>query len=248
MNAASKFNLPHFRLAKAKRIDPNLLLKSSKDELGALFLALSTVLNDMKGMIWLDQLLIDNLPNKSDPIETPGQWHGMQEQVTKYLLGIVHEFLVLLKKKRQLIESDDFESLVRRLPRQGRKKWRTLVRVALSKGSVQNDSFARSLARIRNNLSFHYHDPQTLAKGYLAHFDNTTNDETQVHAFISHGRNMALSRYYYADAAVEKAIEFILDSRPGARETHKIIEDINLALSGLILAFIESRDPSFNSR
>jgi len=242
-----KFGLPHFGLAKAKSLDPNLLVRSKTDEMGAVFLAFSSVLNDVKGVMWLDAVLLDSRPDDSTPDEMRGQWHGIHGQVTKYILGIVHEFVVLIKKKRDLVLSDEMEGYVRMLPKPARKKWRTVVEVALATGGDTGGDIAGYLARVRNNLSFHYYDPKTLAKEFLDHFDKDSDDPRYSQAFISNGLTMAASRYYYADAAVESAIQAIFGSDDVNRHIRQLIEDINGSVSGMILAFIQTREREAHS-
>ena len=216
--------------------------------MGAIFLAFSSVLNDVKGVLWLDAVLLDSRPDDSTSDEMKGQWHGIQQQVTKYVLGIIHEFLVLLKKKRELIESDEMEGYVRMLRKPARKRWRTVVQVAMGESGTDRTELSGYLARVRNNLSFHYYDPKTLAQGFLEHFGTDSEDPRYLSAFISHGPTMAASRYYYADAAVESAIELIFGSDDVNKHIRRLIEDINGSVSGLIMAFIQAREREGHSR
>ena len=52
--------------------------------MGAIFLAFSSVLNDVKGVLWLDAVLLDSRPDDSTSDEMKGQWHGIQQQVTSF--------------------------------------------------------------------------------------------------------------------------------------------------------------------
>lgn len=243
-----RFGLPHFNLAKARAYDPQLLLKSASDEMGSIFLAFASVLNDLKGVLWLDQVLLDSKPDEETIDEVSGQWHGMHELVTKYILGIVHEFLVVLQKNKDLVLSDEMEGYVRMLPKAARKKWRTLVRIAHGERSRRDDELSKYLARVRHNLSFHYYDPKTLARGYIAHFSSDSDDPRYQKAFLSHGSTMASTRYYYADAAVESAIEVIFESDRVNTEIKLLVDDISGSVSGLILAFIQMRERDAHSR
>lgn len=242
------FGLPHFNLAEARTLDPHLLLKSAKDEMGAIFLAFALVLNDFKGILWFDQVLLDSKPDEETVDEVSGQWHGMHEFVTKFILGLVHEFLVALQKNKDLVLSDEMEGYVRMLPKPARKKWRTLVRIAHGERSRRGDKLSSYLARVRNNLSFHYYDPKMLAKGFVAHFSTESDDPRYQKAFFSHGATMASTRYYYADAAVESAIEEIFESDRVNPEIKQLVEDISGSVSGLILTFIQMREREAHSR
>jgi len=241
------FGLPHFGLAKAERLDPKIFVKSEDDQLGSFMLALAVVYNDIKSLVWFDQLLLDHEPNKSTPIEKDGQWHGLQEILTKYILGVLHELFKLIKENQDQVSSEEMAEVVKSLRPNVRRKWNTLVTISIDSSKSETGRFAKSLARVRNNISFHYYDPTTLIKGYLAHFSEDSEDEKRRFAFMSYGKNMAETRFYYADAAVERALELILIEYDAEKATKHTLEDVNQALSGLILRFSEMRNVDSNS-
>ena len=71
-----------------------------------------------------------------------------------------------------------------------------------------DNKLAKDLMIVRNKISFHY-DPKAISKGYDFFYKNI---KKMVNAYISRGRNMSESRFYFADAAAESYMQFLYDT------------------------------------
>ena len=102
-------------------------------------------------------------------------------------------------------------------------------------------SIGKMFLRIRHKMTFHY-DAKEIMRGYSNHFFN--GEKIKEQAFISTGVNMAQSRYYFADAAVQNYINLILDGMEKQKFQQEIIDvmhKISEAFSQLVDRFIQKR-------
>lgn len=233
-------DLPHFALAPATKHDPEQLLKPG-DKVGAFLLALAVIFNDLKGLVWFHHVLTDQRPNESTILEHRGQWYGMGQQITKYAVAVVHELFELIRKRRALLYEDEIQSLTDSMPPQLGKMWATLVSVAMSDDDSVDGEFARTLRDIRNNLSHHYYDPRRLVAGYHEHFGAESEDPTQNFAYVSFGKNMAETRFYYGDAAVMAGLERLKRKADFDERMRDTLDQVSLTLSDLVYRFVQSR-------
>ena len=63
-----------------------------------------------------------------------------------------------------------------------------------------------AVMKIRNSIAYHYYQPKKLVQGYKKHFLESPRSEHNALAYSSFGKNMEESRFYFADAAAERAV------------------------------------------
>jgi hypothetical protein len=223
-------------------IRPDAILTPGKnDELEEFFLALALVFNDLKTAVLLQATLPrDPTGEKIGP--HVGQRGGIASHLDRLAAAIVHELLKLIAGSQKVLEDRRFIDLVGKVPSECAQMWRTLVDHA--SGATPASSV---LCMIRNNAAFHYNQPKALAQGFRAWFfddDKIPQNET---AYISIGQDMDATRFYFADAAVQRSLP-VLGARKGVSNVHAIIADFvrktNFALAALIRQYLYSRDPS----
>jgi hypothetical protein len=209
--------------------------------MGAFFLTLALAFNDLKTLVWTQHLLVQGKPPPwewDDPTPRNGQINGMLVHLSRYGIGLLEELRVFLRNNRSLVESADFQQLP--FTAAGRKSWDNLCALAFG----GQTPFLKSLVSARNVAAFHYGQGDLLPDGFIEHFRTQTEDERFKHAFISVGVTMEAIRFYYADAAVVKALELTgvrrLEPEFLAR-VGKELDELNRSLAGALVAFLKSR-------
>lgn len=227
-----------FQLAPAMKCAPEKLLSpSEEDRLQIFLLALAVVYNDLKGL----QLMHDELQTcKPPPAEispSSGQWIGLEMQVHRYIVGLMHELLKLLASFEAEVGGPDIARWIKSAHPSVRKRWRNIVSIASGGRGSGDKSFTRVLVMIRNNAVFHYYQPRLLARGYRKHFFEDPPAMYNEHAYVSLGRNMAQTRFFYADAAMQGAMSTIMaefGEGAFARRVIRLASDINHVLECLL--------------
>lgn len=236
--------LPHFQLAPMLDTSPESVLRqSTADPLAELFLSLAVVFNDVKGLMWIGEILEDGRPNDGQVSAYGAQWQGIAIQITKLACGLVHELFKLLKNYRGDLHSAEMKRLLKKVPPGVAKKWKSLIALSGDVGTPSS-SLAKSLLKIRNNVSFHYDQPQMLVRGYCRHFFELEPSPQNERAYYSAGRNMEETRFYYADAAVQQSLAILRDRSVNDfnEELSRVLRDVNVTLAGIISAFLRRRD------
>jgi hypothetical protein len=88
---------------------------------------------------------------------------------------------------------------------------------------------------------FHY-DPKGIFNGYKRQFLHPQRPQDR--AFISRGRSMNASRFYFADAAVEGYFRDMVGESEISNlslKVHETVESLNFALLGIVDQFIQQR-------
>jgi len=62
-----------------------------------------------------------------------------------------------------------------------------------------------AVMKIRNSIAYHYYQPKKLVQGYKKHSSSPRSEHNAL-AYSSFGKNMEESRFYFADAAAEHAV------------------------------------------
>ncbi len=196
-----------FELAPLERLCPEMLVApEGYDRFPMLMLTLALVFNDLKGMSLLFEPFAELRVNDGELSGHSGEWHGLDMQIHRIRIGIIHELLALLKKFKEEATGAEMTLLLRTAPDTTRAQWQTVVNVALGKAGPTGEAFAMALKVIRNNVAFHYGQPKPLVDGYRRHFFESDPSKSNEYAYCSLGRNMESTRFYFADAAVQGAL------------------------------------------
>src|SRR5829696_1487020 len=71
--------------------------------------------------------------------------------------------------------------------------------------SGADKAFKMAVMKIRNSIAYHYYQPKKLVQGYKKHSSSPRSEHNAL-AYSSFGKNMEESRFYFADAAAEHAV------------------------------------------
>ena len=211
-----------------KGISPDKIIKESAtnrdNKLGSFFLGLGIIFNDLKDLILIEELIVENYkkPKKGNCSDHLGNYNGIVIHINKLFASIINEFFVFIEKHVDVIELDEFKDILQRLPREEQAVWNGIVDSATGKNSKMQ-GFLKTLLRIRSNIAFHYdHSGKVLKKGFISRFfgeEKNIYNEKAYYSIVE--ENLKHSRFYFSDAAVEEAL--FLEA--GKKEKKKIEDD-----------------------
>jgi len=217
---------------------------SGKDSFQEFILALAVVYNDLKDLIVFQNWLNKKRPANSDPSPFNGEWLGISLHISRLIFGVLHEFLELLKKSTDVLNSPEFRDLLAETRPRTRGRWKTVVAVANGETGSYNSELARSLLIIRNNFSYHYYQPRSILDGFRQRFLSDPKVPKTEFAFCSLGQTVGETRFYFADAAVQGGLEHFTEKfgTPNfSSECLKLIKTVNKTLVEVICSYINSR-------
>jgi len=202
-------------------------------------LALALVFNDFKDLMAAQQLMQCVAPPDGPPDASRGMFGGLHIHWVRLLAGVIHELTELIGKNKQQMDSVAFQRLIGKLPKAGREMWTNVVASSIAAGP-QGDHFGRLLFYTRMKVGFHY-DAKEIARGYRERFLSERDNPP----YISHGKTMAATRFYFADAAVEK----YMMGKAGAATAKEfftvgwaLLPEIGHALREIVTQFVKLRE------
>ena len=205
-----------------------------------LVLALALIYNDCKNTIYAVHLLKQCKPTGGYELNAVwGTWSGTDWHLFRLMISAVHELFNLIQNHQDVLTHEFFIKVVKRLPPPSRKSWESLT--AAASGATAKEEFGHMLLRIRNQIVFHY-DPKGIFAGFKRELLSPTR--LQDRAFISRGRSMDASRFYFADAAIQGYFREIVGTGEVGQLSAKIlniIDSLNFALLSLVDRFIQLR-------
>lgn len=237
-------------LGELKRINPkNLIVTGKEDEVENFFLILGVFYNDLKSLTF--HIIETNnkfLENKPGEISIKnGEYGGIRFHLDRLTIGILHEFFNFLKEKKAILKTGEFSFLYNKLNHNLKNKWATIVKISSGEDpSNKSDSFSKALLFIRNNLAFHYSkSAKVLRKGFIDFFYNDPKNSNNERAYYSIGNTMRDTRFFYCDAAAQRATTSQVNERMGLDEYNskfrEVIHDINLTIMALMKEYIRQR-------
>lgn len=232
-------------LAPLTRYNPaKIVAKEGKNPLGEFVLALALAFNDLKGLIdWRQRIFPLKPSDEGELSPRAGEWAGIETQIHRLLVAQMHELLKLIKEFESVASGEAMRKILKKASSSTRHDWADLVKVATGKGATRDTDFAQVLVETRNNTSYHYHQPKGLVAGFRRCFFYSPRTPRNEVAFASVGLNMEQSRFYFADAAVEAAVEILADKTMGSAKFGKrltaAIESVNQALAHIVSAYIK---------
>lgn len=237
-----------WKLDPIEHADPHALLSGPDDAVGRFFLALAVAYNDLKGAVLFEQYLLGyGRPAPGDFSEHGGQWRGTMTHLHRWIGGCLYELMILLDEddSKAALASTEIRELLAVMPPKRRDAWADLVDAAQNKHTSKRSP----LLLIRNTTGFHY-DQKTLAKGYRAQFDREAKANPSAAnrtAQFSLGDTMQGTRFYYADAAAQRAfldVGLKPKAKPYGNADDGIIEiagEVNEAVGPLLQTFVMHR-------
>jgi hypothetical protein len=232
-----------FELAPLTRYRPEgIIAKVGQDRVQMLVLALALAFNDLKGLLlWQEATSGSHIPT-GEISGKEGEWAGMLLQIRRLQFGHLHELLELIRVFEAEAKSGEIQSIVDRAPRITKDEWLGLVRIATKSGTSRDAKIRAILVQTRNNSAYHYAQPKAVVAGFRTHFFDSPQDERAKFAFASLGTDMARTRFYFADAAVEGALNDLVATM-GLKKVNKrlreTIDAVNHALEYIVSGYIE---------
>jgi hypothetical protein len=205
-----------------------------------LVLALALIYNDCKNTAYAALLLKESRPSGKHEINALwGTWSGIEWHLFRLMSSAVHELFILIQDHRDLLNHEFLIKVVKQLHPTSRKSWNSLI--AAASDATPKDDFGHLLLRIRNKMVFHY-DSKEIFRGFKKHFLVPTRSQDR--AYISRGRSMSATRFYFADAAVQGYFREMVgkdELRQLSIKILDVVDSLNFALLGLVGQFIQQR-------
>lgn len=203
-------------------------------------LTLALAFNDLRDIFHVHILLVADKPKGTFKVNRHwGGYNGAWYHSVRLMTALVHELLNLVHIHHASLEHPFFKAVLKQLRPEDRRQWDSLVRVA--QGKQADTPLGRFALLVRNKLSFHY-DPKSIFAGYEHHFSSGCAGSES--AFVSRGKMMAETRYFFADAAAKGFLTMNVGQHKGEDllvQTTSIISDLNFTLMSIIHHFIQKR-------
>lgn len=234
-----------------KEVPPaRLFNEKEKDDLANFFLVLAVIFNDIKGLLLFQELLVGKykIPERGERSVHAGDFWGLHIQLTRLLLGTLHEVLKFLEEHQEEISSPEFKAILIKINNKNvENAWNDIVGVALN-ASVVESEFTKNLLFIRNNVSFHYNQGgKELRRAFLNVFFKRPKKVSNESAYYSMGDDVASTRFFYADASTEEYLRMksdqkdIYESMSGySPEMLQLLQKINFVISRLLKTYLKN--------
>jgi hypothetical protein len=234
----------HFDLAPLTSFDPAELTQGTKEEreLAGFIIALAIAFNDLKDLTWWAYLLASFEVPTGQEVPSTGQHAGMRVHIHRLCVGLLHEVLVLVEKNLRLTQRPDFLALLRGMASPARNAWDILVAKAsgykAKTRTADEKALGDLLERVRSSNIFHYNSRDAL-NGYDL-FVKARPGSGQ--AYLSAGKDMEATRFYFADAAAQQLTNGLLgDAKVSVDSLEKDLRNLNLALNDIVRSYLRHR-------
>lgn len=241
--------LPDFELGDLQALAVGVVQGKNPTSLEHFFLALAVVFNDLKDIFYFfTQLGKGERKIGSGANPQRGQLNGMKCHLARLAVGLIHELFVLLEKHKEVLGRPEFKQLVGGQAEENQQRWEEITRLAFDKSQdtglpVGQVSFTSALRRVRHTAAFHYYGAARFSEGFRKFFYEPPETEFNRAAYVSDGRNAAQTRFFYADAAVQSAVE-LQSMQPEPEWSVEVAElagNINQVLKPLLIDFLGTR-------
>jgi hypothetical protein len=236
------FRFLEFGLGPLKGIDPRVLV-SGDDDVDGFVLSLALAYNDIKTIQWINFILEKHQPSNTNEISADaGQWNGMRVQAARWLMALAHEVILAIARAKEigLLERAPLKRVIRALPRRYRQLWKELVAVS-TKSSAPGVKLRPYLRNLRNFGAFHYKYSEDLLKAYREFFLTGPSGAHNEWAYFSIGPSLRETRFFFADAAVQRMYTGDESLDALFAETSAFLNELHHTLSGFVLSYIISR-------
>ncbi len=202
-------------------------------------LALSLAFNDLKDLVVAHDVLLSVQPAESSTVTAEvGEYNGITLHLIRMHLAIVHELIELIGRNANTTNHSAFRKIVSKLAPGAREAWAEVTKAVDGKEPGQSD-LGNFLFFARNKVVFHY-DRKEISRGYAKAFVASSVREP----FLSRGRSLATSRFYFADAAAEQYMREKGDPLGDTAFTIaalNLINSVTFAIHEVVLTFINLR-------
>lgn len=244
-------------LGDFRKIAPSRLVGDEPDDVEDFFLVLAVIYNDLKGLVNMEtNFARDNQPPKPGEVSAyAGEYSGTITQFYKLIASMINEFLAFLEEHEHIYTHPRFTLFLFRLPRPLQKEWHDILDAAFKrskKGDEKNLGY--KLLLIRNNVASHYLKSEKVLRHSYKEFFAEKDKFGADHAYYSDGGSMKSTRFYYADAAVQRYLQDTASKQHGVDydkdqesfrqlqlETFQLVRTMNMVIANLLRQFIAER-------
>lgn len=207
-------NLPGFELAVLHTVDHNFLISTDpyEQKVCNLILTFAIIYNDFKNINWAYCYLPEGKPEESAEVSGyKGQYAAFKLHIFRLYISIMHELFNTIEKNKKILEHQLFKEIEQALPKDVKLQWESLKKFSIDNEFNDDNDIKKILARIRNNLTFHYwQNLEVYRDGYKSCFEANKSKPGRDAAYISPGTTLHLSRFFFADGAIEEAQNSII--------------------------------------
>ncbi len=241
------------------KINPDKILGPKEHEdIGSFFIALGMIYNDLKCLLWMSSVLENKYrkPIAGEISPHAGNYNGTKVYLHKILVSTLDEFFSFLISRKKIFKNDKFLQILKRLPQSDQKIWKDLE-LYLDGKDENLKTFISSLAVVRSNVAFHYDQSDNfLKKGFIKFFSNSPKNKFNQEAYYSVSDSMELTRYYFADAAVEASIPIMLENKLGKNLSRYVadfkynIAKMTISISSILSCYLKfaRNEPGWRSK
>ena len=234
--------LPDCDLAPLICFDRRVLVVSASDSealRGAkkLVLTLGHAYSDLKDIGWAMQVWSYGIPagRMTSPDGYRGQHQAMGEYFIRVICGHLHELFLVLEGSGKVIRSDLCQRALKRVKNVvGLNAWETLT--SGKKRVPELRRLRQFIDDARNWSAFHY-DQGQIAEGFR---DWAAKPPFEMDAFESLGDSMEQTRFYFADAGIQRFSENLRQKHGFTIESwRKATNLVNYGIRFVVEAFVE---------
>jgi hypothetical protein len=229
---------PHTTLGKLQDFAPSILTGGPRSA-DSFVLLLALVYNDLRELLWIVDRVNAGEPSKIDISTETGDWQGAIVWTKRVVTSSLNELLVAVKHATKIIESMDFERTIVGLSAAEQQAWRDIVDVALERRARASE-IRTFFDRVRNRAGFHY-DRAQLWNGYTRHFHELPPNQFNTRGYLSIGPTIAATRFYFADAAAQQALDLFDPKGDLWPMVNAVIRRVNLALRAIVAEHLRRR-------
>jgi hypothetical protein len=219
---------------------------SGDDGVDGFVLSIALAYNDIKGIDWLGQQMENCRPTDTTTVSAGlGQWNGIRTQVVRFTLGLIHEILHCFGNAhaKGVLNNATVRTAIEKLTPEYRERWKQVVAAGNGKpvGALR-----QYLRNVRNTGAFHYNQSESLLKGYRDCFVDLNDTEHYKFAYVSIGRNMEGTRFYFADAAAQRVFVENPDVSAAFEAADRMRRVIHGVIHGFVMAYALVRSEQLN--
>lgn len=225
------------KLAPLKRFNPKGLFSdaTANSELDAFIVTLALIWNDFRDLNVFSFNLKQCKPKDTvTPSPHLGDYAGMENHIHRLQMALLVELVQLIHTKPHLFALPDYIQSVRNIPSKFRQNWVELVESIVKLKKPAKNPTVQYLINVRSNGTFHYDQTDSIEKGYHFHFSQQSD------AFVSLGRNMEQTRFYFADGAVQGYADS-LSAADHRQKVDEFREILNEGIRFLVEAYINQK-------
>lgn len=235
--------LPGFdKLALLETFDPHAFLSNDEKEqkVCKFVLALALIYNDFKNLSWGHKYLRETEPQDRNITAYNGQYGGFEIHVIRLLYSLLRELFKLIENNSESLKHPLFIKIEKQLSKEVKKYWQSLVDFSIKK-CTQNKKLKELFERVRNKIGYHP-DAEEIFTGYKSFFFNENNN-IKMDAYISRGYSLEESRFYFADAGIQKYLEDIIgeDRENFFNEVNEVCWKVSNVLYEIVTKFVNAR-------